>query len=94
MKYEIEITKLERKTVTIVAQNPSDAIKSAMEAHRGFQASAATEVVATGEGKVWTVNTACESCDKTIFFGERSVMTSDDVELCGPCYDALKRMSE
>lgn len=87
MKYEVELTKHEAKTVEVFAGTPEEAAKMAQG--DGFRAESVTELIADDEcGESFEVVGGCEACGVTLFDPDyRSDM--EGVTFCVKCFDEL-----
>jgi len=91
MKYEIQLTKTERKTVTVFADNRDQALTRAMEGHSDFRHSDVLVELHEDEDKnvEHELVGVCENCERNIWEGDQHIMTQDDCMLCGTCGDAF-----
>jgi hypothetical protein len=86
MKYEIELYKNELKTVEVLAESPTDAIKKAKDLNPDFKAECATEILGEDEtGKCFAVIAHCEGCERAIFDGENYGSDEEGVNICANC---------
>lgn len=91
-RYEIELTLLKKKTVTLDAESPEAAATTAEAA--GFKADDVTEVIdGVPAGEYWEVTGRCEGCSQVLLDNAGEV-TADDVDLCKKCFDEMVKAEE
>lgn len=83
MKFTIDLVRVERKTMTLYADSPQDAVKLAQ--HDGFAAES-VHVMGVGDRRLEFLEVAgtCEACGDPVFY-PKFVETEDGVKLCLKC---------
>lgn len=81
MKFDVEMERVERATVTITAANRSDAVKTALAAKPGFAVLSA----GTQDDDGIDVAGECEGCHVIIFEDEYYGCDEDGVYVCTAC---------
>jgi hypothetical protein len=86
MKFEVEMTRHEARTVQVFAEDRDAAVKLARASAPGFRAESATVVTEDGEddGPCHSVNTGCEACGRIIWEGD-DYQAGEDADLCATC---------
>lgn len=94
MKFEVEMTRQEARTVQVFAEDRDAAVKLARESAPGFRVESATVVTEDGEdsgpcysvntGPCYSVNTGCEACGRIIWDGD-DYHAGEDADLCATC---------
>lgn len=92
MKYEIELTKSESKTIRVFAENRDQALEIARKDNPGFDAEYVSELLDEDlVGETHVVLGACESCEKIIWDGENYGEDEDGVRTCENCIEPFVR---
>lgn len=90
MKYEVSLTKTDRRVHPLHADSPDEAFKIAKAFNRGFAVQTIVQVDDDGEAVAeWELLAVCEGCEKPIFTQDDYHSDSEGVPLCGDCLKGL-----
>lgn len=88
MKYSIELTRHESRTVEVFAENRDQALRLAEESNHGFQVDGVVELLDEGvTGAEHIPASRCEACRRVIWTGEPCAH-SEDVDVCMACAES------
>lgn len=88
--FNIEMTKTEFRTVTILAETPDEALRLARDQNPEFRDTGEVDEM-DSEGEITDVHEQageCEDCGKMVW-DERDFFPGDDVGICRECFSKL-----
>jgi hypothetical protein len=87
MRYEVELKRVEVKSVEVFASSPEEAARLAIESQCGFKAEYVTERISEDEdGDCHEVVGHCEACSKSLL-DDNYRSDCEGVEFCVKCFD-------
>lgn len=85
MKYSIDLSRHETRSVEVFADSPEEALRRAEDANHGFRVEGLVELLDEGvTGTEHTPASRCEACRRVIWVGQQCVH-SEDADLCMEC---------
>ena len=85
MKFSVDLTRHDAKTVEVFAVDRDVAARLAADSYPGFHVESATELPEPGvEGGSWSVIGSCEGCGTRIWEHDTYAAT-EDAQVCAAC---------